>query len=226
MIRRLSRVTSWLLLLAVMMLSPGYSDAQDNSCSDNWCRYLIPDSDPATYVYNNLWNTRGARGSQSITLYGSTSNDIWSTTWDWKRRPGYQVTSYASTVSGWHWGEPFETQGVIPSPDPVSAGTPVRSTVQYQYEPDATCNGTGKRAIICRYDVAYDLWFHATENPGPSSAPVFELMVWLSYSWDDLWIGYTPVDIVEIPLGSGTKWKIFQTARQTPCSSPPRGFQI
>ena len=76
MIRLLSRVAFWLLLLAVMMLSPGYSEAQD-TCRDNWCRYLIPESDPLTYVYNNLWNTRGARGSQSITLYGSTSNDIW-----------------------------------------------------------------------------------------------------------------------------------------------------
>jgi hypothetical protein len=220
MIRRLSCVAVWLLLLAAVLLSPGYSLAGDQSCSDNWCRYLLPGSSPATYVYNNLWNTRGARGSQSIKVYDGTADDpgIWSTTWDWKRGQGYAVTSYASTVTGWHWGEPFETPGVIPDPDPVSAGTPVRSTVQYSYAPNAACSG--KRAIICRYDVAYDLWFHSTNNPGTSS-PVFELMVWLSYSWDDLWINYTPIATVNI---DGRDWKIFQTASTNAVFVPAARF--
>jgi hypothetical protein len=218
MIRRLSCVLFWQLLLLAILINPGSVAADETSNATWWWRPLrqpapTGSSYPATYAYNNLWNTRKARGSQSITVYDNdpVNNPLWSTTWDWKRGQQYTVTSYASMVTGWHWGEPFETPGLIPAPDPVSAGTPVQATVDYQYEPDAACTGTGKRAIICRYDVAYDLWFHNTNNPGTSS-PVFELMVWLDYSWNDLWIGYTPIDTVEIPQGSQTFWKIFQTA--------------
>jgi hypothetical protein len=206
MIRRFSCVAFWLLLLAAMLLSPDYAVAQDKSCSDNWCRYLILGSDPATYVYNNLWNTRGARGKQSITLYdGIGETALWSTTWDWKRGQGYTVTSYASTVAGWHWGEPFETPGTIPVP--LNQLQAVTTAATYRYVPDSACSG--KRAIICRYDVAYDLWFH-DHKPNGGDAPAFELMVWLDYSWHDLWIGYTP--IFNFTDSTGTEWKVFQTA--------------
>jgi glycosyl hydrolase family 12 len=218
MIRRLSCVSFSLLLPVVILISPGW--AADQTLSATWASApLRPDADyPArTFAYNNLWNTRGARGSQSITVYDSDTEPLWSTTWDWKRGQGYTVTSYASTVTGWHWGEtykgvvppvPFETPDLIPVP--LSELQAVTTAATYRYEKNSACDG--KRAIICRYDVAYDLWFHDHDPTGRGDAPAFELMVWLDYSWDDLWIGYTPVATVQIPAETGPFWKIFQTA--------------
>ena len=111
MIRRLSCVACWLLLLFAILVSPGVAaDCVDPFCSIKlWSATLERDDSgkvtggvPATFAYNNLWNTRGARGHQTLT---AGSEALWSTEWDWKRGQGYTVTSYVSTVSGWHWGE-------------------------------------------------------------------------------------------------------------------------
>ena len=117
MIRRLSCAAVWLLLLLAILVSPG-SSAQLGSydcpfCSIKlWSATLERDDSgkvtggvPATFAYNNLWNTRGARGHQTLT---AGSEALWSTEWDWKRGQGYTVTSYVSTVSGWHWGETYK----------------------------------------------------------------------------------------------------------------------
>jgi hypothetical protein len=240
MIRRLSCAAVWLLLLLAILVSPG-SSAQLGSYDCPFCSIKLWDADisagvPATFAYNNLWNTRGARGFQRVTAYDGTSpsDPLWSTTWDWKRGQGYTVTSYVSTVSGWHWGEtyklvtppePFETEGLIPQPGPLlspptrSSVIPIKSTVEYVYEPNAACSG--KRAIICRYDVAYDLWFH-DHVPHGGDTPTFELMVWLSYSWDDLWIGYTPI-ATGINI-AGREWKIFHTASTNAVFVPAERF--
>jgi glycosyl hydrolase family 12 len=205
MIRRLSCVALWLLLLVAMLLSPG-SVVADETCSTTWCWRLLPGSDPATYAYNNLWNTRAAKGSQSITVYDVGDTALWSTTWNWKRGQQYTVTSYASTVTGWHWGEPFEVPGAIPvRMDQLQA---VKTTVNYDYLEDSACSG--KRAIICRYDVAYDLWFHDQDPTGTGAAPKFELMVWLSYSRAALFVGYQSV-IQPLPTIAGHRWNVFQT---------------
>ena len=45
---------------------------------------------------------------------------------------------------------------------------------------------------------------------GQTPLPVFELMVWLSYSRADLWIGYTPI-AENVDVG-GYRWNVFQTA--------------
>ena len=213
MIRRLSCVAFWLLFLAATLISPGSSVAADQSCSDNWCWRLLPDSPsyPDTYAYNNLWNTRGARGKQSITVYDGSPGDpgIWSTTLDWNRSQQWTVTSFVSTVNGWHWGEPFDTWELLPVP--VSQLVPgrqsVNTSVKYVYQPDPTC---GSKRVICRYDVAYDLWFHDHDPTGTGDAPNFELMVWLSYSRADLFVGYQSV-IQPLPYVGGHHWNVFQT---------------
>jgi hypothetical protein len=67
---------------------------------------------------NNQWNTRGAHGSQSVAVYGSNSPVVWSTTWDWKRKQEWTVTTYPSAITGWHWGWHFA---------PPQTGSPLRS---------------------------------------------------------------------------------------------------
>jgi hypothetical protein len=119
-------------------------------------------------------------------------------------------------VSGWHWGEinegpppePFETANLIPAS--LSEVQGITTTASYTYVADPAC-GPKRNNIICRYDVAYDVWFH-DHHPMGGDAPAFELMVWLDYSWDDLWIGYTPIATVQIPAVTGPSWKIFRTA--------------
>jgi glycosyl hydrolase family 12 len=216
MIRRLSRVAFWLLLLVAFLISPGSVAADETSQALWWWKALREPTH--TYAYNNLWNTRGARGSQSITVYDEFPDPLtggpkplWSTTWDWKRGQGYTVTSYASSVTGWHWGEKFDTTTRLPVPvsqlvsdEPV----PITTTMDYLYEENSACSG--KRAIICRYDVAYDLWFHNQDPTGTGNSPKFELMVWLSYSRDALFVGYESV-IQPLPFISGHYWKVLQT---------------
>jgi hypothetical protein len=203
MVHRLSCVAPWLLLLTAVLTGLGASLAEaqfPQTCLTNWCTI---DMSSSTYVYNNQWNTRGARGSQSITADSPTA---WSTSWDWKRGQRWTVTTYASAVTGWHWGWhfPAEQTGL---PVPVAAHTPVIATVAYDYLPDATC-GVSR---TCTYDVTFELWFHDTDSPGPDSVPpLFELMVWLSYSRADLWIGYTPV-ATDVVVG-GYHWNVFQTS--------------
>jgi hypothetical protein len=205
MIRRLACVTLSTLLLAILM-NPGSGAADDTSSALWWWAPLR--QPPNTYAYNNLWNTRGARGSQSTTVYdGNGESTLWSTTWDWKRGQGYTVTSYASTVTGWHWGEAFDTTTRLPvRVDQLPA---VATTVQYSYQPNSAC--TAKHAIICRYDVAYDLWFHDHDPTNTGDAPTFELMVWLSYSRADLFVGYQSV-IQPLPVIGGHRWNVFQTS--------------
>jgi hypothetical protein len=103
---------------------------------------------------NNQWNKRGARGSQSVTVYGSNSPVVWSTTWDWKRKQEWTVTTYPSAITGWHWGWHFApTQTGFPVA--VSSGKAVTARVAYDYLPHATC----EVSRTCGYDVAFDLWF-------------------------------------------------------------------
>ena len=47
-------------------------------------------------------------------------------------------------------------------------------------------------------------------------------MVWLSYSWDDLWIGYTPI-ATGINI-AGREWKIFHTASTNAVFVPAERF--
>lgn len=201
MVSRLSWVAPWLLLLTALLTGPRAPAAEaqlPRTCSTNGCTI---DMSPSTYVYDNEWNKRGARGSQSVTVLSPTH---WSTTWDWNRHQEWTVTTYASAVTGWHWGWHFPP-AQTGLPVAVSTHTPVTAAVQYQYLPDATCGGRR----TCRYDVAFDLWFHGTADPGTGS-PLFELMVWLSYSRADLWIGYTPV-LQNVAIGGHT-WNVFRTS--------------
>ena len=108
MTRRLSCVPLGLLLFAVILTgsTAPMAEAQaqyPQTCTSNWCIVDVPDTPPTTYIMNNQWNKRGARGSQSVTVYGSNSPVVWSTTWDWKRKQEWTVTTYPSAITGWHF---------------------------------------------------------------------------------------------------------------------------
>ena len=208
MIRCVSGVVFWLLLVAGLLTGPGASLAEaqfPQTCSWNGCPI---DMSASTYAVNNLWNKRKARGSQSITVNSPTA---WSTSWDWTRREDWTVTSFASTVTGWHWGWHFTPQATK-LPVPVIASTPVNATFAYNYLPDSTCWVSRP----CRYDVAFDLWFHDTATPVATSNPVFELMIWTSYWRADMFIGY-PLLLTDVVIGKDSTgvplhWNVVQTA--------------
>ena len=171
MTRRLSCVPLGLLLFAVILTgsTAPMAEAQaqyPQTCTSNWCIVDVPDTPPTTYVMNNQWNKRGARGSQSVTVYGSNSPVVWSTTWDWKRKQEWTVTTYPSAITGWHWGWHFAPPQTG-FPVAVSSGKSVTARVAYDYLPHATC----EVSRTCRYDVAFDLWFHDTGNPGQTPLP-------------------------------------------------------
>jgi Glycosyl hydrolase family 12 len=196
MARRFSCAALW-VVLAVLLSGPGvpFAEAQlPQTCAYHPC---IIDMSSSTYVMNNLWNTGGATGTQSVTVTSSTS---WSTTWDWNRPEEWSVTTYAASVTGWQWGwhYPASQTGL---PIQLSSHTPVNTSLAYNYVPDASCGSSR----TCRVDLAYDLWFHTTSNPGTRN-PVFELMIWTAYS-RELWVGYTPAGFATI---GGHSWKVIQ----------------
>ena len=209
MTRRLSCVPLGLLMLAVILTGSTAPVAEapaqyPQTCSSNWCIVDIPDTPPSTYVMNNQWNTRGAHGSQSVTVYGSNSPVVWSTTWDWKRKQEWTVTTYPSAITGWHWGWHFA---------PPQTGFPVALSPGSPSQPGWLMTtfpmprtGARARAGTTSPSISSSIT-PATQEPTP---PQFELMVWLSYSRADLWIGYTPI-AEDVDVG-GYRRNVFHTA--------------
>src|SRR5262249_7740325 len=198
MVRQIACVVLWVLLLVAFILSgptvPSAEAQFPQTCSYNPC---IIDMSPSTYVIDNQWNVGTATGSQSITVNSGTS---WSTAWDWNRPDEWTVTTYASAVTGWHWGWHF-SPGQTGFPVQLSSHTPISATVAFDYLPDSSCGALR----TCRMDIMYDVWLHNTSNPGSNSNPALEMMIWVAYS-RDLWVGYVPVGYATL---GGHEWKVF-----------------
>jgi uncharacterized membrane protein YgcG len=196
-------------LVAVLTLALGLlvswggvaSAAQTGTCSANGC---IIDMAPPIYVMNNQWGNNGY-GSGSITVSSPTA---WSTSWDFAPGTDWNVISYPAAILGWQWGYRLPNSGF---PVQLSSHAPINTTVAFNYVPDVTCapggmggGGTGTR--VCRLDVSYDLWLHASSDVGTSD-PAYEVMIWLAYS-RELFSG-TPA--MAYAFLGGHRWKVIQT---------------
>jgi len=181
--------------LAALLWAGWPPGAAAQTCSSNGC---VIDMSPPTYVLNNHWNTAGAYYvSQSSTVTSPTS---WSTSWDMDRPEEWTVTTYAAAILGWHWGwrYPASQTGL---PVQISSRTPINASVAFNLVPDGSC-GVSR---TCRFDIAYDVWFHTTSDPG-TSTPAHEMMIWLAYS-RDLFVGYPIAGSATL---GGHRWKVIK----------------
>lgn len=73
------------------------------------------------------------------------------------------MKSFSSAVLGWHWGR---QRSGTELPVRLGANRNVPTTWSYDVSGSGTMN------------VAYDLWLHNESNPGSSSGPSDEIMIW------------------------------------------------
>jgi hypothetical protein len=118
------------------------------------------------WVNNNQWGDAGASGQLCIWKTCESGNTIgWGTSWQWSGGSSSQVKSYASVVLGWQWGWKIQNTGL---------------PIQLSASRNVTCGWTFKAPTSGTFNVAYDLFAHTSADPGSSSDPTDEIMIWLN----------------------------------------------
>ncbi|MBC7856395.1 MAG: hypothetical protein IAF94_23440 [Pirellulaceae bacterium] len=121
------------------------------------------------FLNNNVWGQSSSpNGWSCIRNNNNTSPLNWETSFNWplNNKP-YDVKAYPSVVSGWHYGKWSNSSGL---PVRIWDNKNVWSAGRSTYTNAGVAN------------VAYDLWFHTTNNPTWASTPTDEIMIWTSKS--------------------------------------------
>ena len=184
--------------------SPCSGVCSGGSCQESDCRAGLPEQNRTCNAYdaivlgkywinNNVWGEDGGSGTQCIWSTCESGNTIgWGTDWSWSAGSG-GVKSYASAVLGWHWG--WEVAQ-------ASTGLPV----QISSNRNITCGWTYSVSGSGTMNVAYDLWTHSSSNPGSSTDPNEEIMIWLYQSGGAGAIGGRQTTVTL----AGTSWDLHQ----------------
>jgi xyloglucan-specific endo-beta-1,4-glucanase len=170
---------------SAMRPSPGFAA--------NTCTAFATITQGKYWDNNNLWGRSSGSGSQCIWDTRTSGGTIgWGTSYSWTGQSN-QVKSFASTVLGWHWGWKLSNTGL-----------PVRLSANRSVSTGWSFNVTQRTAVT--QDVAYDLWLHSISNPGSSSTPTDEVMVWLYRSG-----GAGPVGTRQATVSiDGTTWDLYR----------------
>jgi hypothetical protein len=153
-------------LVSIACLQPSHAA----TCATPFCTL---DLDTTLWINNNTWGSENSPPgwSESITTNSLTS---WRTDFVWPVAGNPQqdnaVKAYPSAVYGWHWGWSFP-QANTKLPQQLGANYTATST--YNYTVDFG-GGTG--------NVAYDLWLTDVADPGSSTQPTDEIMIWVNTS--------------------------------------------
>jgi hypothetical protein len=133
---------------------------QNENCSDGSSITL-----GKYWVNNNQWGADAASGQVCIWSTCESGNTIgWGTSWNWTGGDAAQVKSYGSVVLGWQWGWKVTNTGL---------------PVQLSSNRKVTCGWTFTATSTGNFNVAYDLFAHPSADPGTSSDPTDEIMIWL-----------------------------------------------
>jgi hypothetical protein len=117
------------------------------------------------WVNNNQWGDDGVSGQLCIWKTCESGNTVgWGTSWEWSGGSASQVKSYGSIILGWQWGWKIQNTGL---------------PVQLSASSNVTCGWTFKAPASGTFNVAYDLFAHTAADPGSSSDPTDEIMIWL-----------------------------------------------
>lgn len=189
-----------LILLCALSLSAPRVQAQ---CVDG----QYSDLDQGSYlIQNDEWGLGGGPGGWQEVCSGNASNNSWSSTWWWPKGTG-AIKAYPSIVRGWQYG----------LWSPSSGGFPVQISSQAPLPTSVSFDMSGSN----QYDVAYDLFFSPSTNPGQPSA---ELMVWLNYS-GNLPAGSKVASGISLGGMSGT-WDVWEGNVGWPVWSFVRNSQV
>lgn len=182
LLSKYARSFPFLGALACSLASP----AGAATCSSQFCTL---DMNSRIWINNNTWgvNSSPAGWSESITTLGANSFRI---DFNWPTGSNNNsVKAYPSAVLGWHFGWHFPTGTGLPLQ--LSANQNV--TTSYTYTANFGSGGTA--------NVAYDLWLHTQSNPGNSTTPSDEIMIWVNRTGGAGPIGGT---IATVNIGGGT----------------------
>jgi hypothetical protein len=176
-------------------------ECSGGSCQTSSCAANMPQQNKTStkdasitlgkyWINNNQWGASSASGSQSIWSTCSSGNTIgWGTEWNWSGGSG--VKTYASAVLGWQWGTKLGNTGL---PVQLSAAKTITCGWTYRVQPGQTMN------------VAYDMFTHASSNPGTNDDPADEIMIWLYANAGAAPIGSRKTTVT---IG-GTSWEFWQ----------------
>jgi hypothetical protein len=167
-----SRVPAIVLQLLLAVFAAGIpSMASGQTCNANFCTI---DLNSNIYIMNNGWGWESSPSgwSESITR---NSNTAWRTDFNWPSWPSgdsrnNNVKAYPSAILGWHWGWHF-SQSATGLPRQLNSNYTATSNYSYSV---TFGGGTG--------NVAYDLWITTESNPGSSTQPTDEVMIWVNSS--------------------------------------------
>jgi hypothetical protein len=146
------------------------------------------------WVNNNQWGVASSNTSGQQCVYGTCqTGDLvgWGTNWNWTAGKG-GVKTYASLVFGWQYGWKVTNTGL---PVQIAAN----NTVNCGW--DFTVSQTGT------IDISYDTWLHTVSNPGATSTPSEEVMIWVYSAGGAGPIG--PLVAHNVSL-AGTTWDLHQ----------------
>lgn len=116
------------------------------------------------WIANNLWGAGSGSGWQCIWKNSQSGDNIsWGTNYSWSGS-GYSVKSYDAAVLGWQWGWRHTGTGL---PVQLSANRNINTGYSYNVRHSGGA-----------MDVSYDMWLHPMSNPGSSTAPSDEVMIW------------------------------------------------
>jgi hypothetical protein len=147
------------------------------------------------WINDNEWGVSGSGTTGQSCIWGSCqTGDLvaWGTSWNWTAGRG-GVKTFASLVFGWQWGWKVSGTGL---PVQISSGSAINCGWAYTL---AQTSGT--------FNVAYDTWLHNVANPGSTSTPTEEVMIWLYRAGGDGPIGSRVAQGVSI---GGATWDLYQ----------------
>jgi hypothetical protein len=147
------------------------------------------------WVNNNEWGVSGSGTTGQSCIWGSCqTGDLvaWGTQWNWTAGTN-GVKTFASLVFGWQWGWKVSGTGL---PIQISSGSALNCGWAYNLAQTSS-----------RFDVAYDTWLHDIPNPGSTSTPNEEVMIWLYRAGGASPIGTRVATSVSL---AGTTWDLYQ----------------
>jgi hypothetical protein len=183
------QVAGLCLLTAVGMVSV----ASAGTCNSNYCTL---DLNSTIYVMNNGWGSGSspAGWSESITTNSSTA---WRTDFNWPTGSNNNsVKAYPAAILGWHWGWHF-SQAATGLPRQLSSS--YSATSNYSYSANFGSGGVG--------NVSYDIWLTTDSNPGSSTQPTDEVMIWVNATGGAGPCGSVAVSNISL---NGATWNLSQ----------------
>lgn len=150
------------------------------------------------FLFNNVWNAN-LRMPGSWQCIWNDSNTAWGTNFNYPENVNNgSIKTWQSIVMGWQWGLWSNNSGL-----PIQLSANQNVYVDWTY---AVQNPVG------RFNVAFDLWIHNTNNPQGNTNPTTEVMIWPYTSQS----GFNPAGSYQTNVNiGGHTWEVWRETNHT-----------